>query len=201
MLAPFLKQLAELKIALASGSPRRKEILEQAGLTFTVTPNHFPEDLNWSEFESPIAYLRATTEGKINANQPEGYDVTICADTIVECEGKVYNKPDDAQMAKEFITFLAGRMSYVHTAVYIAYKNKIYSDVWSTEVYFDDLNEEQIDAYVALGDWEGKAGGYGIQSMAGSLIKEIRGDFYNVVGLPLNGFCRLLIKALTDESS
>lgn len=201
MLAPYLKQLAELKIALASGSPRRKDILEQAGLTFTVTENFFPEDLNWREFESPVAYVRATAEGKINANQQPGYDITICADSIVECEGIVYEKPENAQKAKECIEHFIGRKSFVHTAVFIAYKNKIYSDVWSTEVYFDELNEEQIDAYVALGEWEGKAGGYGIESMAGSLIKEINGDFYNVVGIPLNGSCRLLIQALTDESS
>ena len=104
-------------------------------------------------------------------------------------------------MAKEGIKFFCGRTTFVHTAVYIAYKGKIYSDVWSTEIYFDDLTDEQIDAYVALGEWEGKAGGFGIEGKAGSIIREIKGDFYNVIGIPLNGTCRLLIQALTDESS
>jgi septum formation protein len=80
----------------------------------------------------------------------------------------------------------------------VARGERVVGQTWTTEVYFDNLPAEIIDAYIASNEWEGKSGSFGVEGMAGSLIKSINGDFYNVVGLPLNGVCRMLIEVLQE---
>jgi septum formation protein len=85
--------------------------------------------------------------------------------------------------------------------VFIARGDRILEKTFSSEIYFDDLSPEILDAYVASNEWEGKAGGFAIEETAGTLIKGIKGDFYNVMGFPLNGVCRMLIDILQEQES
>ncbi len=219
---PILSQLnANMKVILASGSPRRKELIGQLGLTdVSVLVSTFAEDFDKSLFACPQDYCLATASKKVEEvalkfNGHEQKTLVIGADTIIEIDGKVLEKPVDAADSKRMLSLMRNRDHFVHTAV-IAYSNtktlqagspdalflceqsqqpvmkNIFSFVESTKVTFTDLSDSDIDAYVALGEGNDKAGSYAIQGTGGLFVKGIEGCYYNVVGLPIHSLSNRL---------
>ncbi len=181
------------KIILASGSPRRKKLLQQINLPFDVEPSavneFFDSDLSPEEIVQQLALRKASDV----ASQHDDA-LIIGADTIVVFGNKILEKPETHQEAKKMLQHLSGQTHQVLTGVALC-KVKVSNNietatfVETTDVTFGDLNTHDIDAYVASGSPMDKAGGYGIQDDFGAIfVKKIEGDYYNVVGFPLHRF-------------
>lgn len=174
-------------IILASGSPRRKQILELAEINFTVmiipTDESFPENLSHLEAAMHIAKNKAVAV----RSALQSFDVIIAADTIVSLDGNILGKPVDRNDAIAMLSKLSGNTHQVITGVSIFKKDRefLFADI--TEVDFKPLSQGQIEYYVDVAKPFDKAGAYAIQEWIGLIgIKAIRGDYYNVMGLPLN---------------
>jgi septum formation protein len=192
-------------LVFASSSPRRRELLAQAGFTFTVRAAHIPEEpfLN----EDPIAYVtrlareKAETvyrklcgtngEGAREAGEPaklggDGATVVVLgADTTVTLDGHILGKPEDAADATRMLRLLSGRSHRVITGVAVVTRSSTEVAAEVTGVRFLTLSDAEIDAYEATGEPMDKAGGYGIQGRAACWIPRIEGCYFNVMGLPL----------------
>jgi len=183
-------------LVLASASPRRRELLRQAGLDFRVAPSDNPEE-GRLDGESPRAYALRSAEAKaieVSARRPEA--LVIAADTVVALGDRVLGKPCSTADAVGMLGDLAGRTHLVHTGVVIAQAEKLVArDVVTTEVTFRSLSADEIQAYVATGEPMDKAGAYGIQGRGGLLVSRINGCYFNVVGLPLSRTYELLSQA------
>jgi septum formation protein len=173
-------------LILASASPRRRELLAQAGFTFQVRPAHIPEDplLN----EDPIAYVTRLAREKAQVVFNAVHDaetVVLGADTTVTLDNHILGKPGDSADAARMLRLLSGRTHRVITgiAVVTASATEVAAEV--TAVRFLTLREEEIAAYIATGEPMDKAGAYAIQGRAARWIPRIEGCYFNVVGLPL----------------
>lgn len=202
-LLPYLKKLqSDYKVILASGSPRRRELLSLMGITdFEVLVSNFPENLEFSLFKTPQDYCLATATQKVRAvaelvsTRVDENIIVIGADTIVSIDGNILEKPKDYFDAKRMISTLSGRTHTVFTSVVI-FSNAFDGDkkdmilkrsfVESTEVKFAYLSESDIDSYVESGEGLDKAGSYGIQALGGQLVESIHGCYFNVMGLPVH---------------
>ncbi len=181
-----------LPLILASSSPRREKLLRQIGVKFTVQPSHYNEDLvpvnlTPAEHVMHLALHKAMTVATDLYNKGESA-LVLGADTSVLLGTRILNKPTDAEHAKQMLRTLSDRTHTVLTGIAImdSRTEKYVVDFQRTEVRFRDLLSEEIDAYVATGSPMDKAGAYGIQDDFGAVfVSEIRGDYYNVVGLPL----------------
>ena len=185
--------IKEMNIILASGSPRRKELLAQAGFNFKVEVSNADEDV---AEESPTEMVEELAARKAQAvvnlhNKEEDDCLVIGADTIVVLDGKVLGKPADEEAAKAMLSALSGRTHQVYTGVAlfsikkgIVEKKKTFHEC--TDVTMVPITEREIADYVASGDPLDKAGAYGIQGPAAVFISGIKGDYYNVVGLPVS---------------
>lgn len=175
------------KVILASASPRRRELLEQIGLSFTVSVAEIDEQR--LPKESPDALVKRLAFEKASTIQAAD-SIVIAADTVVALGDDVLGKPKDAEDAAQMLRMLSGRTHHVYTGFCVRDdKGTSVSEVVATEVVFRELSNDEIKAYVASGEPMDKAGAYGIQGGAAPFISEIHGDYYNVVGLPL---CRLV---------
>jgi septum formation protein len=173
-----------LQIILASASPRRQELLRQVGLSFVVEPSHVNEQV--SEPMAPeklVEHLALIKAREVAARHPES--IVLGADTIVVVDGQVLGKPADRSEAIAMLERLADREHLVMTGVALVQNGREVVSHEETAVRFGPLTREQIAAYVDTGEPMDKAGAYGIQGRAAALIHSIRGDYYNVVGLPL----------------
>jgi septum formation protein len=178
-----------MEVILASASPRRRELLTSIGLQFQVVPADIVEEKFVQG--SPAAYARALAQSKAQAVAHEYPDaIVLGADTIVICEQQILGKPTDATDAKRMLRFLSGRRHEVITGVAIvagcgpcAGQTLITHE--QSGVYFRDLTDDEIEAYVAGGEPLDKAGAYGIQGIASLFIERIDGCYFNIVGLPL----------------
>ncbi len=180
-------------LILASGSPRRKELLAQLGHTFSVLVPAI-EEVKRSD-ESPADYVkRLATEkaqaGLMLAQQKAEYAqdadlVVLGSDTVVVCDEQVLEKPHDLDDAKRMLLSLAGRQHQVMTAVSVVNKQKQSSVIVTTDVWFKPLSEEEIEQYWQSGEPCDKAGSYGIQGLGGRFVTRIEGSYHAVVGLPL----------------
>ncbi len=171
------------KIILASSSPRRAQILQQVGFEFEVYPSHVEEI---SAFETPIEMAMELAEKK--AKEVAGHfpgKVILGADTVVYLDGKIFGKPEHAQEAFVMLNFLSGRKHTVVTGISWVCDEKVVTEYESTEVTFRNLQNEEIERYIATGSPMDKAGAYGIQDASAIFVEKIDGDFYNVVGLPI----------------
>jgi len=176
-------------LVLASASPRRRELLAQAGFTFTVAPASIPEDLRPGE--NPLAYVSRLAREKaesVYARLASKDDATVVlgADTtVVAPNGEVLGKPVDAADAARMLRLLAGATHQVMTGVAVvsASGTEIAAEV--THVSVLTLSDEEIAAYIATGEPMDKAGAYAIQGYAARWIPRIHGCYFNVVGLPL----------------
>lgn len=174
-------------IILASNSPRRKELLTQIGLSFTVAPADADESI--LPGESPEAYaVRVALAKAAVAAKRAGEGIVIAADTIVVVEDVILGKPADAADAVRMLTVLSGRGHEVITglAVVDAATGRSAVRTSATRVWFRDLSDRELAAYVATGEPLDKAGAYGIQERGALLVERIEGCYSNVVGLPLS---------------
>jgi septum formation protein len=170
-------------LVLASQSPRRKEILERAGIPFVVRAAGVPEQELAGE--TPSRYVRRLAREKALAVPRAPEEIVLGADTTVVAGGRVLAKPEDRQDAVRMLRLLSGREHDVLTGICLAHAGGIIEDEACTTVHFTHLSESEIDAYVASGEPQDKAGAYAIQGLASKFIDRIAGDYFNVVGLPV----------------
>ena len=188
----MLDNLKKYNIILASGSPRRKELLEGLGVDFRVEvvngiEETYPNDLPVAEIPVYLSRLKA------HAYQANANDLIITADTVVILNGKVIGKPHDEAEAKRMLSELSGNVHTVVTGVTVFTADRVESIGCSSEVEFAPLSDEEIDYYVENYRPLDKAGSYGIQEWIGYMgIKGIKGSFYNVMGLPVQRLYALL---------
>lgn len=184
-------------IILASASPRRRALLTASGLSPLIVPQDVDEALRPGE--SPIAYVARVARDKATAyrNKPDAVAgaIVVAADTTVALDGEVLAKAADVKEAEEMLAKLSGRTHYVHTAVCVARKDRVFERVVTTAVSFRVLNPAHIRAYVAGGEPMDKAGAYGIQGDGGALVDKVEGSYTNVVGLPLRETLELIAMA------
>ena len=174
------------RFILASKSPRRRQLLEQVGLAVMVIPSDYSEES--AELQEPGRYARTLAEGKARAvgcHYPD--DWVIGADTIVVVAEQILGKPVSEEEARAMLNRLSGRTHEVYTGWCIHHLNRgyLFSETVRTEVQFKQLTATEIDWYIGSGEPFDKAGGYGIQALGALLVKEIRGSYSNVVGLPI----------------
>ena len=177
-------------IVLASTSPRRQNLLKQLGLNFIVHPSGIEENL--SQASSPEEYVLTLSRKKaIEVAKNYNDALIISADTIVVLDGEIINKPKDPDEARQMLKKLSGKTHKVYTGFTIldTKTSKIYSDFEVTDVKFRELEDDEIEQYIATGSPFDKAGAYGIQDDYGAVfVERINGCFYNVVGFPLTKF-------------
>ncbi|NLA76711.1 MAG: septum formation inhibitor Maf [Clostridiales bacterium] len=181
-----------LKLILASQSPRRKEILEMAGMTFVVRPADADETLPAGVLPSDAVLLLSSRKATAALSHAQPDEIVLAADTIVALEGKILGKPDSPRDAVRMLKMLSGKAHEVYTGVCVASSSRTESFFCRTEVVFYSLSDAEIEKYVATGEPLDKAGAYGIQGMGSLLVKEIHGDYFNVMGLPAAQTARLL---------
>lgn len=188
-----MKFVANQPIILASESPRRQELLAMLGVPFKVMGSDVLENekeigsLSLDDYAKVLAVRKAKAVAKRNPKV-----VVIGADTIVGLEERIFPKPRNSEEAKLFLQILSGQSHSVVTAVAIAIGEEVIAFTHETKVSFYELSEELIDAYIATGDSLDKAGAYGIQSGGAFFVKEIKGDYYSVMGLPIAMLARQL---------
>jgi septum formation protein len=183
-----------MRLILASASPRRAELLAQLGITPDgVRPADINEDPGPRELPRPYC-LRMARE-KAEAITPAPGELVLAADTTVALGRRILGKPRDAGEAAEFLLALGGRRHKVITAVALRSPERIWLRDVVTVVQMKRLSDVELNTYLASGDWRGKAGGYGIQGLAGAFIPWISGSFTGVVGLPVAETAQLLTAA------
>ena len=173
-------------LILASASPRRRELLQSVGLHLEIETVDLDEVAR--EGEAPRAYAARVAAEKCDAAVARlGTPAlaVLAADTVVTLAGEILGKPEDEARAAEMLRRLAGRRPEVLTAYRIRHQERSLERVVGTFVTFRSLDESELAAYLACGEWRGKAGGYAIQGIAGCFVTDLRGSFTNVVGLPL----------------
>lgn len=178
------------KIILASASPRRKELLEQIGLTFTVLPSSAEENLEIQDPKELVSELSKLKSADVWQNNKDC--CVIAADTVVYAQGKILGKPENRSCGEEMLKMLSGKMHKVFTGVTVQDENGAVTEVSETEVYFKELTQEDIEKYLNRNEYSDKAGAYGIQGYAARFVEKIHGCYSNVVGLPLSLVDRLL---------
>ena len=177
-------------LILASESPRRRELLAQAGIPFTVESAHAPEISEGQPTEVVLHNAKAKAAA-VKALHPD--DDVLGADTIVYLDGEIFGKPKDEADARRMLEALSGRWSQVYTGVALAGSaGNVRTACVITNVHFVPMTEEEISGYIASGEPYGKAGAYAIQGRAGAYIDRIEGSFSNVIGLPLTAVRELL---------
>ena len=174
------------KIILASGSPRRKKILEQIGLKFSVEKSNYEEKRIADSPPSQIVEFLSLEKANLLAVKYEDA-IIIGADTLVVLNGEILGKPKSEEDAREMLRKLRNKTHTVVTGFTVldTKSGRAVTKHVETKVKFKDLSEMEISAYVETGEPMDKAGGYGIQDKGGLFIEEIDGDYFNVVGLPL----------------
>lgn len=178
-------------LVLASASPRRREILSAAGISYIVRPSDIDETVfSGTEPRLGVQLLAAAKAAAAAKNKDE---IILGADTVVVLDGQVLGKPRDAADAVRMLRMLSGRTHAVYTGVALisAKDGRMKTICEETRVTFRALSEEEILAYVKTGEPMDKAGAYGIQGKGGALVEKTEGDFQNVVGLPLDAVRRL----------
>jgi len=185
-----------MSIVLASASPRRRKLLEQLGFELQIVPSSvdetFDHTLAPSEMAKQLAYRKAADIAQSHLSR-----IVLGADTIVVVDGSMIAKPDDAEDACKMLARLSGRSHQVWTGVSLIQLDRNLEISFSecTEVQFAPLTSHEIEAYVATGSPLDKAGAYGIQDDWGAVfVSGIKGDYYNVVGLPLHAMYRNLLR-------
>lgn len=176
-----------MKLILASGSPRRRELLKMTGLKFDVVTSDADESMPDNTTPGIAALILSERKALAVANLEDCKgSVVIGADTIVSLDGKKFGKPKDEDDAFRMLSELSDRTHTVYTGVSIVNSDlTVNKFVEATEVHFYPLSEKQIRDYIATGEYRDKAGGYAIQGGGAVFISGIIGDYYNVMGLPI----------------
>ncbi len=183
-------------LILASASPRRRELLSAAGLDHQV---RIPQvDETQFSGEEPVEYVQRLARAKASAFNSGGDDIILAADTVVCLQREVFGKPSDPADAVRMLRRLRGRAHWVFTGVCLRSAQCEIVDVAGTEVFFGELTDHEIIDYVDSGEPFDKAGAYAIQGLASKFVREIRGCYQNVVGLPVSRVYRHL-QSLSDS--
>ncbi len=190
-----------MDIILASGSPRRQEILEKQGVRFRVITSDREEKMSGSDPEHTVRELSemkaSDVYDRISAEE-KGDFVVIGADTVVACDECILGKPGDRKRAYEMIKMISGREHFVYTGVCLTGRKdgREFKTVFAekTAVFVSKMSDEEINAYIDTGEPFDKAGGYAIQGLFAPYVERIEGDYYNVVGFPLSGTFREMKK-------
>ncbi len=180
-----------MRLILGSASPRRLELLAQLGLR----PDDVrPPDVDETPLagETPLAYCQRIARSKAEAVPAGDDEVVLCADTTVALGRRILGKPLDEKDAERMLALLSGRRHRVITAVAVRTGERILERAVATAVKVKRLSHEEVSAYLAGGDWRGKAGAYAIQGPAGAFIPWIQGSFSAVMGLPVYETAQLL---------
>lgn len=187
-------------IVLASGSPRRLELLRQLGVPFTVQVSEVDEGVDGKLDPATIVLALASRKAEAVATRaPDA--VVVGADTEVFVEGERFGKPGSPEAARAMLTRLSGREHTVLSAVAVAGDGSVvHREVVESRVTFRELTADEIDHYVATGEPMDRAGSYAIQGIGRDLIEGVEGCFTNVVGLPLCATARLLIAAGVEQT-
>ena len=174
------------KIVLASQSPRRRDLLKQIGLEFEIDPSNYEEDMSLKMEPNKLAEHLSLGKAK-DVSQRHKDSIIISADTIVAVDDEVFGKPQTPEKAKYMLQKLSGRAHSVITGFTVidTGTNRQISKSVETKVYFKNLSEKEIDAYIASGEPLDKGGGYAIQGLAALFIEKIEGYYFNIVGLPI----------------
>lgn len=180
-----------MSLILASASPRRREILQTAGLHFTVRVSDAEEVIAPGTPPQDAVQQLAAQKAAAAAKDCPG-DTVIGADTVVTLDGGILGKPRDKEDAARMLRQLSGKTHEVYTGVCILHAGNTQTFYECTRVTFYPLTEEEIQAYVATGEPMDKAGAYGIQGRGCTLVQSIEGDYFNVVGLPVAALVRRL---------
>ena len=187
-----------MAMILASQSPRRRELLGQMGFSFTVRPAKGEElahpELTPAQLVEELARQKAL---EVSA-EAEADDVVVAADTVVAIDGKVLGKPHDKVHAAQMLSALSGREHTVYTGVAVKRGETLLVEHEATQVRFRPLTQREIDLYIQTGEPMDKAGSYGIQGYGALLVEGIRGDYFNVVGLPICRLGRMLAQVGED---
>ena len=183
-----------MKLILGSGSPRRRELLAQIGV---VANDIRPPDIDETPLkgELPKDYCSRIAREKVAAVQADADDIVLCADTTVALGRRIMGKPADAGEAAEFLIALGGRRHRIITSVAIKRGDQFWQRDVVSQAKMKRLSDDELNFYLATGDWDGKAGGYAIQGPAGAFIPWISGSFTGIVGLPLAETAALLSAA------
>ena len=184
------------KIILASASPRRKELLSRTGLVFTVETADIDETIDHTKkLTDEILRLSHMKAKAVLDKHPDC--IIIGSDTIVTIDGMVLGKPKDRDDAERMLRLLSGRTHQVYTGLSILSSRQEFSYLSINDIVFDELSEQEILEYISSDEPYDKAGAYAIQGLASRYIKEIHGDFYAIMGLPLHVIYEEL-KNITD---
>jgi len=186
-------------IILASGSPRRKFLLQQIGLNFTCLPSNVQENLFSSRTPSELAQALACQKaGEVAGRLDNG--IVIAADTLVVYMTTIMGKPSDREEAFLMLSRLSGKCHQVITGICVMDVKKMIPDQAAeiTDVFFRSLSPLEINNYLDSGEWVDKAGAYAIQGRGSLLVSRIEGCYFNVVGLPLNRLSLMLKKQGVD---
>ena len=183
-----------IHIILASASPRRSEIMSQAGFSFTIIPSKIEEFMISDTPDKIVEDLAYQKANDVYLNIPDDYAekdyLVIGADTIVSYNGEILGKPVDEQEAFDMLKLLSDRTHQVYTGLALLYHTEGTRQTHllhqRTDVTFHSVNDYELKEYIASGDCLDKAGSYGIQGPFAKHIKEIHGDYFNVVGLPIS---------------
>ncbi len=174
------------KLILASASPRRLDLLKQIGITpGDVIPADIDETPNKNELPRDLALRLAVEKAQEIAKDHKSANI-LAADTVVACGRRIVPKPASEKEAETYLKLLSDRRHHVYGGIaLIDEKGALKKRLVDTVVQFKSLSQKEIDTYLETGEWQGKAGGYAIQGLAGAYIKFIRGSYSNVVGLSL----------------
>ena len=199
-----IKENKPIMILLASGSPRRREILSDLGAELKIITADVDES---SDERDPIRLAEslalkkglAVYEKLAADNSSDAQLPIISADTVVFCDGEIMGKPTDRQDAQRMLKMLSGKAHTVTTGICVISGGTPFSSAVTTKVFVDPLTEAEINAYIDTRDPFDKAGGYGIQGIFSKHIAKIDGCYFNVVGLPTNALSKLFFKATGKE--
>jgi nucleoside triphosphate pyrophosphatase len=169
-------------LVLASASPQRRAILARLGIDFEARPTGVEEV---EEGDPQVVAVQNALRKARAARRAGAGELVLGVDTMVQLDGRIYGKPADERAARETLAALSGRAHEVVSGVALIDTGGERTAAARTRVRFRDLDEPTIDWYVACGEWRDRAGGYAIQGAGAALVREIEGDYENVVGLPL----------------
>ncbi len=183
---------SELRVVLASRSPRRIELIAQLGVVAEVVPADIDETP--LPGEEPVEYVKRLASSKARAVQERlATDAFVLgADTTVDLDGVIFGQPDNEADARRMLKALSARTHRVHTGVAVIGPEKSESLVVTSLVTFEPVSDAILDWYIGTGEWQGKAGSYAIQGLGGTLVASTRGSMSNIIGLPLQETARLL---------
>ena len=172
------------ELILASASPRRRQMLSDLGIPFRVMVSEADESCSERSAEAFALAVSSKKAAAVLEIAPED-SVVIACDTVVAYGDRILGKPSNREEAKEMLRMLSGKEHRVISALCVANREKTVQKASVTYVLFRDISEKELDAYVASGECDDKAGSYGIQGLGGLFVSGIRGDWYTVVGMPL----------------